>query len=132
MVSSEVLVQRFKYVRVFNDDAGESHFDDLEATMELTDFAPPAPPLNLAPLGQAEAVALVGGDADWGDEVRHPSPVRQLMCVLVGRAEITTSDGESRQFGPGDAALVEDTAGKGHSSRFLDDGFVAVTIRLTG
>lgn len=79
-------MQVFAYVRVHSDDAGESHFEDVEATMELTDFAPPAAPVNLAPLGQAEAVALFGGDSDWGGDVPHPSPARQLLCVLAGRA----------------------------------------------
>ena len=62
-----VEVQRFSYVRISSDEEGECHFERLSATMEATEFAPPAAPLNVAPLGDASAVALVGG-GDWGGE----------------------------------------------------------------
>jgi hypothetical protein len=31
-----------KYVRVYADQNGDSHFEDVEVAMSLTDFAPPA------------------------------------------------------------------------------------------
>jgi hypothetical protein len=125
-------VQHFSYIRVFNDESGESRFEDVSTTLEPTDFAPPAPPLNLAPLGQAEAIALVGGDRDWGGDIPHPSPARQIMCTLAGRFQATTSNGESRELEPGDLLLVEDIAGKGHSTRILEDGTIVAAIRLAG
>jgi len=39
-----------KYVRMYADKNGDSHFEDVEVAMSLVDFAPPAPPLNLSPL----------------------------------------------------------------------------------
>jgi uncharacterized cupin superfamily protein len=36
---------------------------------------------------------------------------------LKGHLEVTASDGEKRTFGPGDSLLMEDVAGKGHSTR---------------
>jgi hypothetical protein len=33
-----------KYVRVYADDEGESHFADIEIPLALVEFAPPAPP----------------------------------------------------------------------------------------
>lgn len=123
-------MQRFSYAKVVTDENGESRFEDVEVTMQEAQFAPPAPPVNLAALGPAEAVALMGGDADWGGDIPHPAPARQIVCVLKGRGKITTSDGESREFGPGEFVLVEDTSGRGHASRFLDDDFVAMAIRL--
>jgi hypothetical protein len=117
---------------VFNDDSGESHFEDVDATLVPTDFAPPAPPIDLAALGQAERIALVGGDRDWGGEIPHPSPARQIMCTLAGRFQVTTSSGESREFDPGDLLCLEDTTGRGHSTRFLEDGTIVAAIRLAG
>ena len=32
------------YVRVYSDEAGESHFEDVEIALEPQDFAPPAAP----------------------------------------------------------------------------------------
>jgi hypothetical protein len=66
----------------------------------------------------------------WGQEIqhvipvaepfpvtRHPAPHVQLMVVLQGILEAGASDGEIRTFHPGDALLVEDTVGTGHTSR---------------
>jgi hypothetical protein len=34
-----------KYIRIFADQNGDSHFEDVEVAMSLTNFAPPAPVL---------------------------------------------------------------------------------------
>ncbi|VFN05604.1 MAG: hypothetical protein BECKG1743D_GA0114223_107422 [Candidatus Kentron sp. G] len=41
------------YVRLYTDDDGESHFQDMEATLNPTDYAPPAPLLDVS-----EAIVL--------------------------------------------------------------------------
>lgn len=124
--------QRFQYVRLFSDERGESHFEDVTAVLEPVDFAPPAPPLNVASLGEASALSLVGGSREWGGATPHPSPTRQVMCVLVGRLEVTASDGTSRELGPGSVLLLEDTSGRGHRSRFLTPEVVLAAVRLPG
>ena len=48
---------------------------------------------------------------DW-----HPAPQRQFVIILSGQLEIGFEDGSTRVFGPGDARLVEDTTGKGHTT----------------
>ena len=54
-----------------------------------------------------------------------------MFFVLSGEWEVTASDGESRRFAAGDALLVEDTTGKGHSSRVIsEEGSVAAMIEL--
>ena len=123
-------MRKLGYVRLFRDEAGESHFEDVDVVLDQALHAPPAPPLDMASLGAASGVALIGGDPDWGGDVPHPAPVRQFLTVLVGRAEITASDGSSRQFDPGDLVLIEDTSGNGHSTRILTVGGVALVIRL--
>jgi quercetin dioxygenase-like cupin family protein len=52
---------------------------------------------------------------DW-----HPAPRRQFVIILSGQLEIGCGDGSKQVFGPGDARLVEDTTGKGHTTRVLD------------
>jgi quercetin dioxygenase-like cupin family protein len=54
----------------------------------------------------------VGQFIDW-----HPAPRRQYVIILSGELEIGLSDGSLHRFGPGDARLVEDTTGKGHTTR---------------
>ena len=48
---------------------------------------------------------------DW-----HPAPQRQFVIILSGQLEIGFEDGSTKVFGPGDARLVEDTTGKGHTT----------------
>ena len=55
-------------------------------------------------------------DLDW-----HPAPRRQYIINLDAGVEITASDGESRKIGAGEVILVEDTTGKGHLSKALDN-----------
>ena len=53
---------------------------------------------------------------DW-----HPAPQRQFVIILSGQLEIGFEDGSKKVFGPGDARLVEDTTGKGHTTIALGD-----------
>lgn len=53
---------------------------------------------------------------DW-----HPAPQRQFVVILSGQLEIGFEDGSKKVFGPGDARLVEDTTGKGHTTIALGD-----------
>jgi hypothetical protein len=65
---------------------------------------------------------------DW-----HPAPRRQWVIILSGELEIGLSDGTLRRFGPGDARLIEDTTGRGHTTRTLgDQPCLAMAIHLAG
>mgnify|MGYP001613461699 CR=1 FL=1 len=56
-----------RYTRLYSDADGESHFEDIKTNLVATDFAPPAPPLNLSlflPATQLAFLArLLGGRA---------------------------------------------------------------------
>lgn len=41
------------YARLYADDQGESHFEDVAIDLTLTEYAPPAPPLGLSPFSPA-------------------------------------------------------------------------------
>jgi quercetin dioxygenase-like cupin family protein len=107
-----------KYTRVYADAKGESHIEDVEVELNATDFAPPAPPLNLSPLTPAKRVGFLHAPPGWSGDW-HPAPKRQMIFYLAGETEGATSDGEVRRFGPGDVVLLEDTTGKGHRSRVV-------------
>jgi quercetin dioxygenase-like cupin family protein len=53
---------------------------------------------------------------DW-----HPAPRRQFVIILSGQLEIGVGDGSKHRFGAGDARLVEDTTGQGHTTRVVGD-----------
>lgn len=119
-----------KYVRVYADSTGESHFEDLTINLNEIDFAPPAPPIFTSDLNPSSnygfASVLPGWESEW-----HPAPKRQFMIYLSGTIEAEVSDGEIRQFGPGSITLVEDTIGKGHKSRVVgSDLVIGVVIQL--
>ena len=63
---------------------------------------------------------------DW-----HPAPQRQFVIILSGQLEIGFEDGSTKTFGPGDARLVEDVTGKGHTTVALgNEPCITATIGL--
>jgi quercetin dioxygenase-like cupin family protein len=68
----------------------------------------------------------VGTFLDW-----HPAPRRQFVIIVSGQLEIGFEDGTKRVFNPGDARLVEDTVGKGHTTAtYGNEPCVVATIPL--
>jgi len=119
-----------KYVRLYADDDGESHFETIEVELDPTDYAPPAPPINVSSPVPARQVIFLAVPSGWlGDW--HPSPTRQFMFFTAGELEIETSDGDVRLFRSGDVGLGEDVYGRGHRSRVLGDtGVSAVIVQM--
>jgi quercetin dioxygenase-like cupin family protein len=63
---------------------------------------------------------------DW-----HPAPQRQFVIILSGSLEIGFEDGSKKVFGAGDARLVEDTTGKGHTTIALgNEPCITATVGL--
>jgi quercetin dioxygenase-like cupin family protein len=106
--------------RVVADEGGQTHFVDVVLPSladpgdgvggrrrSLRDI--PTTTLNVNemvdPLGQIDS---------------HVAPRRQMIVVLRGAFEITTSRGERKRFECGDCLLAEDVEGEGH--RFEDVG----------
>ena len=118
------------YVRIYTDDEGETHIEDLAVALEPIDFAPPAPPLHLSPFVPVARLGYLHAPPGWcGDW--HPAPCRQYVIYLAGIIEGEVSDGTVRRFGPGSVTLLEDTTGKGHRSRVVgDEGAVSVVVQL--
>ena len=124
-------MQRARYVRLFADECGESHFAEIDVHLEPVDFAPPAAPLHVAALFPALTCRLVGGPPDWDGSSPHPAPRRQLFCTLRGEYEVTASDGTVRRFPTGSMLLLEDTTGKGHTSRIVsEDDLLLISVTL--
>ena len=51
-------MQQAKYARIYTDDSGESHLEDLDITLAPVDFAPPAG--NNPPLPRGDKLLLLG------------------------------------------------------------------------
>ncbi|MFH5831022.1 hypothetical protein ACG2F4_07535 [Halalkalibaculum sp. DA3122] len=101
--------------RLYSGEDGESHFEDIEISLEDAG--------DIGRLSEREdATGIVfretgpDYDYDW-----HNAPRRQYIIMLDGAVDVEISDGTVRRFGTGDVLLAEDTTGRGHKSRAVDN-----------
>jgi len=108
--------------RLYNGDDGKSRIEDQSLASH---------PLLTSPQTAAHIVfnqLPPGTFIDW-----HPAPRRQYVIILSGQLEIGLGDSSVRRFGPGDARLVEDTTGRGHTTRVVGtEPVLTAVIPLTG
>lgn len=104
-----------RVTRVYNDKNGESHFEDIEMPLkndgEIGFLSDNIPVKELI-------FRKVKSSYDYDF---HTAPEKQYIILLDGKIEIETSMGEKRNFKGGDILLMEDTEGKGHKTRNLQD-----------
>ena len=91
--------------RLYTGDDGQSHIESIEL-VKVPNWAQ-----GLAATQITFQEQPVGSFLDW-----HPAPRRQFVIILSGQLEIGMGDGTKHVFGPGDARLVEDTTGQGHTT----------------
>ena len=100
---------------LYVDESGETHFRDIEVEwVEETRSGKLSERLPATGIIFRQVPPTY--DLDW-----HPAPRRQYIINLDAGVQITASDGESRVIGAGEVLLVEDTTGKGHLSKAVDD-----------
>jgi hypothetical protein len=88
---------------------------DLRARVETIDLQAHPEWLQGLPAKEISFRIWPAGAAfDW-----HPAPRRQFVIIVSGGLEIGFEDGSRHSFGPGDARLVEDITGKGHTTRVV-------------
>jgi hypothetical protein len=96
--------------RMFADANGQSQWDEIDLSEN---------PNWTKGLGASQIIFRkdpVGRFRDW-----HPASRRQFVIGISGQMEIGFSDGTKKVFGPGDARLVEDTTGTGHTVAVYGD-----------
>ena len=94
--------------RVYPTDDGESHIEEVD----LANYPELKALMHVAQVGIHEFPELRLMDF-------HPLTERRLIIHLRGEVELELSDGSKQIFGPGDARLMEDTTGRGHTHRDL-------------
>jgi len=107
-----------KYLRLYAGEDGESHVEEMHAEFNMAMYAPPAPTFGVSDPTDAKRFVMVHFPSGWDSEL-HPAPRRQLFVMLSGQFQGQTSGGMLMDLGPGDAMLMEDTTGKGHSARTM-------------
>lgn len=104
-----------KITKIYSDDNGESHFEDIEIPLRndgeigfLSDKIP------------AKEIIFRKVKPSY-DYDFHTAPQKQYIILLDGEIEIETSLGEKRNFKGGDILLLENTQGKGHKTRNIQN-----------
>lgn len=104
-----------KITRLYTGSDGETHFEDIDVPLESTGDVD-----RRSELMKATGILFRETDGayniDW-----HNAPRRQFVITLEGEGEVVVGDGTKRQFGPGDIFLAEDTTGRGHISRAVNN-----------
>jgi len=101
--------------RLYTGTDNESHFEDIE--IELDDAG------DIGQLSEkVDATGIIfrrtgpDYDYDW-----HNAPRRQYILMLDGAVDVEVGDGTVRRFSTGDILLVEDTTGRGHKSKAVNN-----------
>jgi len=114
-------------IRLYADDAGQTHFEDARLDFKLHTPPPPAQPLHATDAAPASHYVLLELPAGWNGPV-HRSPKRQLYFGLAGTLDVRASDGEVQRLGPGDALFMDDVSGAGHVSHVVGNDLVRAVI----
>ena len=104
-----------KITRIYSDQKGESHFENIE--MPLNDDGEIGFLSDKIPVKKI-IFRTVKPDYDYDF---HNTPQKQYIVLLDGEIEIETSLGDKRTFKGGEVLLLEDTEGKGHKTRNLQN-----------
>ncbi len=105
-------------MRVHNlycDANGESHWRDIQI-----EWAEETEAGKMSARQAAYGIIFRQTQAEH-DRPWHPAPRRQYIINLDAGVQLTASDGEARVIGAGEVVLVEDTTGKGHLSKSVNN-----------
>jgi quercetin dioxygenase-like cupin family protein len=120
-----------RYIRIYSAEDGGSRFEDVEVKGEPAHIVDGIPPLLVSGPFPVNTALFVDQPKDATDWLAHVSPRRQWVILLSGRVAVTTTDGERREFSPGDVILAEDTTGQGHLSTPLAANVTFVMMPVT-
>ena len=103
-----------KCFRLYADEDGESHFEKTEIEFTPHHYAPPAPPFDVSEPVETTRYVMMRIPAGWDSEFHRAA-----------------SDGSMVTLTAGDALLMEDTTGKGHTATVKgEDDVVALMVHL--
>ena len=104
-----------KITRIYTGEDGESHFEDMDISLGNSKNSE-----RRSELIKTTGIIFRETGSDY-DLDFHNAPRRQFVINLEGSVEIVTGDGSSRILGPGDILRAEDTTGRGHISRAVNN-----------
>ena len=104
-----------KITRIYTGQDGESHFEEIDIQL-----IPVGPAGSISEPVPAQNVIFRETGPDYNLDF-HPAPRRQYVVNLTGSVELEVGSGEKQVLGPGSILLAEDTTGRGHKSRAVNN-----------
>lgn len=121
---------RLSVTRVFGDDAGETHLASIELPPEAPHPRGGGRSVEVANIPVTTLALTEMREHRRAQEI-HPPVRRQLVIVLQGQFEVSTSSGDCRRFSPGECLLVDDVGSKGHIFEDVgDDPLITVQVGI--
>lgn len=104
-----------KITRLYTGLDNESHFEDIDIELKNAgDIGHLSEKLN------ATGIIFRRTEPDY-NYTWHNAPQRQYIIMLDGAVDVEIGDGTIRRFSTDDVLFVEDTKGRGHISRTVNN-----------
>jgi hypothetical protein len=117
-------------VRVHADETGETRLSTIELPEANRAEDGYGAPLRRVLANIPTTTMMLNENLERRPKVElHPAPRRQLVVLVQGEFEITTTSGDRRRFRPGDCLLADDLGTKGHVHEDVGDDF-SITIAV--
>ena len=108
---------------------GGSRFEEVEIPLNIAREGAGGYTLLTSEGFSSDCVCFVSLPADL-DQDWHQAPTRQLVQLISGTVEVTTTDNESRRWSSGDFFVAADVTGRGHKTRVIDGPAIVIFIPL--
>ncbi|MEM9243324.1 MAG: hypothetical protein AAGA27_04620 [Pseudomonadota bacterium] len=105
-----------KMIRLYSGDDGQSHFEDVEITLNKNEVGSFGLPIKTDELTFAIAEAEGISKLSW-----HTTDVPTYIVILEGAMELEVGDGTKRTIKAGDILLAEDLTGQGHLTHAINN-----------
>jgi hypothetical protein len=119
-----------KITRFVATEDGGSRFEEFDIPLDNERQGAGGYTLMSSEMFSSDAVCFVSLPADL-DQDWHQAPARQLVQLITGAVEVTTTDGDVRRWHGGDLFMAADVSGQGHKTRVVDGPAIVMFVPLS-
>jgi hypothetical protein len=106
-----------RIVRVWADDDGESHVEELEFHAPRRGAGGPPSSIPAAGSPVLRSYPVADDASEWVGVDWHQPPGKTFAVSISGEIEVEVTDGSTMSIGQGDLVFLEDVRGPGHITR---------------
>ncbi len=112
-------------------DDGGSRFEEIDIALDDPRQGADGYTLMASATFSSSTVCFVELPADL-DQDWHQAPARQLVVLLSGSVEVTTTDNVVRRWNAGEIFIAGDVSGQGHKTRTIDGAATVIFVPIEG